>query len=280
MVAIVCIKWGTSYPADDVNILYQGVKDHISGPFRFLCLTDNAAGLREEVEVLDLPATGGLSLRWRGCWPKLAMFKRGVLDGVDLALYLDLDVVIVGSLDPIVDHARDNAGLHILREWNPTIWNLVPLSWRPDRGGQSSMVAWRPGEQDHLFDNVVADPEPAYRQWRNDQRYIRQKARDGHYFPPDFCISFRRHCVWHYPLNLIFRTVKKPEGPAVVVFHGRPKPSDLTRDDQSRWGTKYRYGFGPVDWVKAYWRRGLDAAKKVRPPADLDDQGRARHISS
>lgn len=255
--AFICIKWGEAYPAEDVNVLYQGVRDHVSGPFRFICLTDLPDGLRPEVEVADLPGTGALALRWRGCWPKLGMFAPGLLAGVDLAVYLDLDVVLLRSFDPILAHIRATPGLHILREWNPNIWEVLPVSLRPDRGAQSSMVAWRPGEQDHLYLEAMANPESAYALAKNDQLYIGIRARDPHYLPEGFAVSFRRHCVPHYPLNLVFRKAIEPRRAALVVFHGVPKPSEVARADVEGWGTRMRPGFGPVSWVRAYWERGL-----------------------
>lgn len=261
--AFVCIKWGEAYPAEDVNILYQGVFDHVSEPFRFICLTDRPDGLRPEVEVADLPGTGALALRWRGCWPKLGMFQPGLFAGIDLAIYLDLDVVLLRTFDPIIAHIRARPGLHILREWNPNIWELLPVSMRPDRGAQSSMVAWRPGEQDHLYLDAMANPDAAYAIAKNDQFYIGIRAHDPHYLPEGFAVSFRRHCVPHYPLNYLFRKARKPREAALVVFHGVPKPIEVARDEAGAWGTKNRPGFGPVDWVRDYWRRGLEGTRQA-----------------
>ncbi|MBS9475568.1 hypothetical protein [Ancylobacter radicis] len=259
--AFICLKWGEAYPAEDVNVLYQGVRDHVSEPFRFICLTDRPDGLRPEVEVADLPATGALGLRWGGCWPKLGMFTPGLLEGVDLAVFLDLDVVILRSFDPILAHIRAIPGLHVLREWNPNVWELLPVSLRPDRGAQSSMVAWRPGEQDHLYLEAMANPEAAYAIAKNDQRYIGLKARNCHYLPPGFAVSFRRHLVPHYPLNFLSTRIRRPRKAALVVFHGVPKPIDVARDAAGAWGTRMRPGFGPVDWVRDYWQRGLKGTR-------------------
>ena len=278
--AFVFIKWGEAYPAEDVNILYQGIADHVSEPFRFICLTDRPDGLRPEVEVADLPGTGALALRWRGCWPKLGMFAPGLLAGVDLAIYLDLDIVILRSLDPIIAHVRARPGLHVLREWNPNIWELLPVSMRPDRGAQSSMVAWRPGEQDHLYLDVMADPEAAYALVKNDQLYIGIKAHERHYFPPHFAVSFRRHLVPHYPLNLLFKRIRKPSRAAIVVFHGAPKPLEVAEDKAGAWGTPRRPGFGPVDWVRDYWKRGREGAREALARKAAAEADQPRQISS
>jgi len=261
--AFVCIKWGKAYPAEDVNILYQGVADHVREPFRFICLTDRPDGLRPEVEVADLPATGALKLRWMGCWPKLGMFAPHLFDGVDLAIYLDLDIVVLRPLDPLIAHVRATPGLHILREWNPNIWELLPVALRPDRGAQSSVVAWRPGEQDHLYLEAMADPKGAYAIAKNDQFYIGVKAKQRHYLPGHFAVSFRRHLVPHVPLNLLFRRIRKPARALLVVFHGVPKPSHVAAEDAGNWGTPTRPGSGTVDWVRDYWLRGLEGTRQA-----------------
>ena len=47
---VICMKWGTKYGPEYVNRLYAMVRRHLSGPFNFVCLTDNAAGIRPEVQ--------------------------------------------------------------------------------------------------------------------------------------------------------------------------------------------------------------------------------------
>ena len=38
---VLCMKWGTLYPASYVNRLFHAVSANLSGPFRFICLTDD-----------------------------------------------------------------------------------------------------------------------------------------------------------------------------------------------------------------------------------------------
>jgi hypothetical protein len=42
---VLCMKWGTLYPADYVNVLCNASRRHLTGAFRFVCLTDDAPGL-------------------------------------------------------------------------------------------------------------------------------------------------------------------------------------------------------------------------------------------
>jgi len=54
-VNILTLKWGTLYDAGYVNRVYRGVKAHLHRPFRFVCVTDDKAGLAEGIEAVDFP---------------------------------------------------------------------------------------------------------------------------------------------------------------------------------------------------------------------------------
>ena len=55
VVNVLCMKWGTKYPADYVNRLYSMVARNIRRPFRFVCLTDDNLGLGANIESFPLP---------------------------------------------------------------------------------------------------------------------------------------------------------------------------------------------------------------------------------
>jgi len=46
---ILCMKWGTKYGPEYVNRHYAMVRRHLTGDFNFVCLTDDAQGVRAEV---------------------------------------------------------------------------------------------------------------------------------------------------------------------------------------------------------------------------------------
>ena len=52
---VLCMKWGTKYGPEYVNRLYAMVRRHLRGDFRFVCLTDDARGIRAEVQCLPIP---------------------------------------------------------------------------------------------------------------------------------------------------------------------------------------------------------------------------------
>ena len=55
VVNVLCMKWGTKYPAEYVNTLYSMVARNLCREFRFVCLTEDAVGLNDQVEVFPLP---------------------------------------------------------------------------------------------------------------------------------------------------------------------------------------------------------------------------------
>ena len=255
-ITVVCLKWGMPYPAEYVNVLQRAVRDHLSYAHRFVCITDTPAGLSSDVEVLPLPEIPIEKQKWgTGFWPKLAVFKQGMFHEDELVLYLDVDIVITQSLDAFVDLIDQEKGLRIIREWNPDIWQLLPVWLRPDRGGNGSVIGFLAGEQTHLFEDFAAAPYQIDAKYGLDQVYITMQGGRRQYWPDGWNASFRRSCVPHWPLNKLFKAISRPKNSKIVVFHGIPNPTDLVKDGSYRWGTKWRFGFGPVSWVKQYWEK-------------------------
>ena len=260
MLTIVCLKWGTSFPSVHVNVLYQSVKRNLSIPFRFVCLTDHPVGIADGIETMPIPDMGLEPERWaHGMWPKMTLYKPGLFPDADLVLYLDLDVMVVAPLDPFIERARANGGFHILREWNPALWSLLPVALRPDRGAQSSLMAFRPEEVGYIFDTFMADKEGAFATSPGDQDFLTLTVKDRHYWPHDWCVSFKRSCVWYFPFNLIFKKVVRPRNARIIIFHGDPRPWHLIRKPGVRWGTGRKFGYQPVEWVKDYYRLAGEA---------------------
>jgi len=253
---VVCLKWGTAYPAHYVNVLHRAVAAHLTAPHRFVCLTDVAEGLVPGVEAVDIPLFPLPREKWaNGIWPKLTLFTPGLFPPGAVVLYLDVDIMVTGALDPLIERVRSQRGLHVIREWNPSLVRLLPLAWRPDRGANSSVVGFITGAQDHILAQFSADPAAALAAQRNDQEFINAHAADKHYWPEPWCVSFKRACVWYWPLNLMMRTIRQPRNARVIVFHGRPNPTDLLCAPGVRWGARRKFGWGPVPWVADYWRR-------------------------
>ena len=97
---VVCMKWGTRYGPEWVNRLFAMVQRHTTWDVRFVCFTDDATGIRADVECQPLPQVHFDADRIGRYWPKLGLMQDGLGGLTGMTLFLDLDLVIVDSLDP------------------------------------------------------------------------------------------------------------------------------------------------------------------------------------
>ena len=253
-VNIVCMKWGTMYGPEYVNNLHAGVRRHLQRPFRFVCFTDDAQGLSAGIEArpipdLGLPA-GQRDLRWR----KLGVFANPLGDLRGTTLFLDLDLVIVDSLEPFF--TLPGAFL-IIRD--DDLFRAKPLRrLRPARDrflasvGNSSVFRFEAGAHEYILKAYVADPRGAAQRYEISQQFqSAQLAAHGHlaYWPRGWCVSFKNDCV-PSALPSWWREPSVPAGAHIVVFAGTPKMSDVLAGQSDKW---YRR-IGDVGWLQQAWR--------------------------
>lgn len=254
LVNVVCMKWGTLYGADYVNALYNGVQRHLSLKHRFVCFTDDAQGIAKGVEIRPIPRLtlpdGKEDLRWR----KLTLFSNPLSDLAGPTLFLDLDLVIFGTLDgfftlpgavPIirdVDLFRPNHLRALLQPARQRFLNMV---------GNSSVFRFRAGAHDHVLRRFAADPGAATSTYKISQQFQSATliaAGELSYWPKDWCVSFKNACVPRH-FRSFFGDPSLPPGARIVVFAGSPKMSDVLAGGGQRW---YRR-IGKVDWLRVAW---------------------------
>ncbi|MFN3509290.1 MAG: hypothetical protein ACK4ZU_17600 [Allorhizobium sp.] len=251
-VNFVAMKWGSAFSPETVNSLYLAVKKNYDGDFKFHCFTDDSHGIFTQIDCRPIPDMDLTPTMWRsGCWAKLSVFKPGLFPDRELVIFLDLDLMIIGRLEPIVEAVRRTPGLTTLREWNPWLLSLLPLFMRPDRGVQSAVFGFESGTLDYIYHDFVADKERARSLAFNDQRYLTKVARNRSYLSRKFYVSFKHDCVDYYPLSLL-RPIRKPNT-SIIVFHGRPRPWELCQAPGIRWGTPRKFDYNPVAWVVEYY---------------------------
>lgn len=252
---VACVKWGTRYGPDYVNVLYRATREHLAAPHRFVCVTDAADGMDPGIVVHPFPSFTVPRETWRkSCFPKIAILAPGILEDDAVVLQLDLDLMVVGDLAPFFELFAERPAFYSLREWNPALVRaLLPVSLRPDRGTQGSVYLFRAGDQRHMFRHFDANTAGVFATYRSDRFYFPKIAADPAYLPVDWIPSFKNACLWYWPLNLMFRDPKPPRGARILAFHGEPRPLDLLGPPGRRWGTSRKFGFGPVPWVRDYW---------------------------
>ncbi|HEY1752196.1 MAG TPA: glycosyltransferase [Caulobacteraceae bacterium] len=233
------MKWGDKYGAEYVNRLYAMVARNLERPFRLVCLTDDPGGIRADVAVAPIPALPEIPQRKERGWTKIASFSpelQGVLG--EEVLFLDLDVVIMGGLDPLFEHP---GALPLIRDW-----------YQPFRAiGNSSVYRYRPAEQYALFDAYCEGAAAIVTRVRNEQEFLSEYlAGRGElgFWPKAWCQSFRISCLAPWPLRA-WLTPFKPKDCRVLVFHGEPKPPEALVGRPGLGQT-----FRPAPWIADYWR--------------------------
>lgn len=206
-VNVVCVKYGTKYGADYVIRLRNMVARHLPRGHTFTCLTEaSVEGISCGALPCDLP----------GWWAKVGLFKPGVSTGP--TFYLDLDVVITAEMKlPELDEkvwALDDFSYSLL-----TPKPNVDVYTRRLLGGSgtvnSSVMYWRGDVGRKVWDDFKPD---IMNELHGDQNWITRCLWPDKIslFPPGLACSFKYH---------VDRGVKPAP---ITVFHGSPKPSDLS----------------------------------------------------
>ena len=209
-VASVCV--GDRYPAEWVVKLNRMVSRHLPVEHEFACITEkDIPGVRCIKPEPGLP----------GWWQKVALFKPERFYGE--VLYFDLDVIITGSLDFLVD-LKDKSKLGVRDDFsysvkNPTKHNNL-LGYKG--AVNSSVMRWRGDACRAIWDEFTPHKMDEV---HGDQNWITQCLHPKgmiDFLPEDKILSYKYHIRrGHKPTN-------------VVVFHGEPKPSGLSKDDPLR----------------------------------------------
>lgn len=243
-VNVLCIKWGRKYGPEYVNKLHSMVRRHLARPFRFVCLTDDPQGIDSQIEVKPIPAVGFSEFDTRQPWTfghgwlKLTSFANPLYDLQGRTLFLDLDIVIVDSIDCFFDAP---APFCVIREWD-----------KADGTGNTSVYLYTIGAHAEAITHLRDHYPAALNDVRNEQEYITGfLGRQGKlsYWPAAWCVSFKRHCVPRGLMNWV-RSPSIPPGARIIAFHGKPNPPDAIVGESGKW---YRR-VPPTQWVADHWR--------------------------
>ena len=263
---ILCIKWGTRYGPEYVNRIYAMVARNLTPPFQVICFTDDRRGIRPEIACFDLPDLGcPVPTNAPGKFRKLALWNANLFGLRGIGLFLDLDVVVTGSLDELFT-CGDPDDVILARNW------IKPL----ERLGQTSVFRFPIGGHAYLLDDFRANPEGLAGRYQFEQRYVTNCVRGGiKFFPSAWVRHFRLDCLGPWPLRYL-RPARLPRDARIVMFPGKPDPADAIA---GRWSdvaahepplTHLRRLFDgsravpfdrhlkrylrPVPWVAEHWR--------------------------
>ena len=218
---IVCVlKSGGRYGPDDVKALATNIR-RFDPERRIICLSDLAL---KDIAVERIP----LKHELEGWFSKLEIFALRE----PAFLYLDLDVVVTGRIETTLKQ-----GLYLLRDFGV--------------GAVNSSVMYVRGNYHSILDRFLSDPkaysaEYAVKGKWGDQDFIRDHANITGYLQdlePGLAASWKRDL--HYRMGWL------PHPPVVLVFHGHPKPTELTiQHDQARGLFLFSWRFWPKSLLK------------------------------
>jgi hypothetical protein len=184
---VVCLwiqrKGKQAYTVEYVERLRNMVARHLSIPHRFVCMTNTPERLPPDIEGIPVKGVGGL----RPWWLKLKLFSNSMRWSGRL-LYLDLDVLVVGSLDEIANF--------------PTSFALLP-DMAPDYDG-STFAPWLKVNHRYNSSVMVLDAGAKPQLWsdwhwligyrlRSDQDWIAERCPNEATFPKEWFARLKIH---------------------------------------------------------------------------------------
>lgn len=222
MINIVCLKAGTKYGAEYVNRLKSMIDRNITVPYRFYCFTDDNKGLNPEINIIPLP----VEKRLQGWWWKPYIFKKGHFSDGDEILFFDLDMVIIGNIDKLINFESGKfVGLRdVGRVFRPHLQKLG-----------SAVMKWPANQFSDIWEKMDSDPH-ATKGLQGDQDWIWKCHHDRiKFFPDNWIKSYKWEVRTRSELTRlngkqVFKSVRDPEiDPeiAVLAFHGTPNPEDV-----------------------------------------------------
>ncbi len=245
---VLCMKWGPVFPADYVNVLYTATCKAMSGPFRFVCLTDETNGLLDGIEAFPIPDIGLHPDQYylAGVWRKLSLYVADLHGLSGRCLFIDLDMMVLRDLDAFFD-APD-----------PFITTDMGQGWRAKprpgpREAGTCIFAFNIGQEAQILDTFRADPAQAMERFKLEQDYVGAHASSISFWPEGWVISFKRHLRQPIGKDLFFAPSPPPDSAKILAFHGTPRPADLIKPGHRFWDRLPHMGNGKVPWVTDYW---------------------------
>jgi hypothetical protein len=228
--SVVCWKWKpaagyrSEFGATQVNVLRAMVARHLKLPHRFICVTDDPAGIAPGIEIVKLwddfatlPSPhGGLN---PSCYRRLRAFsaEAGKWFGPRF-VSMDLDTVIVGDITPLVDRPEDFV---IWGDTNPTT---------PYNGG---FWLLRAGTRTKVWTGFDPKASPASARalgyFGSDQAWI------GAALGPDEAKWSTADGVYSYRVHVQPALGMLPRNARIVFFHGRHDPWQPAVQRSSPW---------------------------------------------
>ncbi len=248
-VNVVCMKWGALYGAHYVNRLYHGVRRNMQRPFRFVCFTDDTNGIIDDVECHPLPSVEFSDAEEDRRWLKLGVLRKDIADLKGATLFLDLDVVVIDSIDDFFDY--EPGTFCISHDWWMPYKHLISEVMKRPKVGNTSVFRFEAGSMNFIVEKFEEHSTEVLQQFALEQAYITHEVGNRiRWWPQQWVSSFRRHCRPVFPMNLLVSPSIRA-GTRIVAFHGLPKLDQAAKGYMTRYPHKI---CRPSPWISEHWR--------------------------
>lgn len=197
-----------------ITNLFEGVLRFASRGFRFVCFTNENLNLHKDIEIrsIDMPSK-------KGVLPRMYMFSRDAGLFGHQVLCLDIDVVIVGSLDSLMNYDGRFCARSKFKPGEEYKLDGDVMSFRSDQENERDF--WLPVKnQTSEVERITQGRE---RYWVRE--VIGDSADRWDKVAPGKVVSYKWHAKGGPP----------PEA-SVVSCHGYPRPHQIKEQ-----------------WIKQYW---------------------------
>lgn len=200
-----------------VNNLFAGVSRFANRDFDFICYTNEPLDLDPKIEIRKFPLVSKC-----GVLPRLYMFSKASGLFGNQVLCLDIDIVVVGALEKLLDYsglfcARSKFKLGEGHKLDGDIMSFRACQEAEDR-------FWLPFIRDLKHSESVTGGRERY--WM--RRVAGDVADRWEDEAPGAVVSYKRH---------VHATEKIPKGVSIVSCHGYPRPHQIE-----------------AEWIKEYWK--------------------------
>jgi hypothetical protein len=219
------------------------VTRNLSVPHRFVCITDDPAGIDSDIETKPMPFFD-LPERMRfHPFRRMFIFREELFDLLGPTLHLDLDLVITGSLVP-------------LWEFKPESNFVVAENWTQKGKGIGNMSVFRYhiGGLPHIWEKFSSAPDGMMETYGNSQTFVCRTLGAVDFFPANWCLSFKHSLLPPWPFNF-FVSAHLPQDCKVVAFTGKPDIHDVLLDQwpESNPIKKIYKGCVCPQWLRDSW---------------------------
>jgi hypothetical protein len=231
---IVCFKWKHKggrelvslktvgeYEVDHVNRLYHAVERNLTIPHEFICITDDPTG----IECKTLPMWDTYR-ELGGCYTRLFAFSEEMKQLIgDRFVMVDLDMVVVGSLDKLVSRKED----FIINQYD--VRRVLPDNKQVYNG---SLIMMDAGARQHVW--KIFNQKTSLAIMQNQKRYIgSDQAWINYILGGNQPLFTKKDGVYRF--QLLTNKKKLPENACLVSFAGNADPSKSL----------------DIEWVKENW---------------------------